>query len=102
MITGGALRVTAREYTRHINVTGGVVLSENVGIGASVGINDIDREVYAVIGSLPIAMGGPWEFAFNQNGDQGQITATGTPQELLHSEHPATAEFIRASRITLD
>ena len=33
---------------------------------------------------------------------QGQITATGTPQELLHSEHPATAEFIRASRITLD
>ncbi|MBW2224369.1 MAG: ATP-binding cassette domain-containing protein [Deltaproteobacteria bacterium] len=33
---------------------------------------------------------------------QGQITATGTPQELLHSGHPATAEFIRASRITLD
>jgi len=33
---------------------------------------------------------------------QGQITATGTPRELLHSDHPATAEFIRASRITLD
>jgi phospholipid/cholesterol/gamma-HCH transport system ATP-binding protein len=33
---------------------------------------------------------------------QGQIAATGTPQELLHSEHPATAEFIRASRISLD
>jgi len=32
----------------------------------------------------------------------GEITATGTPQELLHSEHPATAEFMRASRIRLD
>jgi phospholipid/cholesterol/gamma-HCH transport system ATP-binding protein len=33
---------------------------------------------------------------------QGQIAATGTPEELLHSEHPATAEFVRASRISLD
>jgi len=33
---------------------------------------------------------------------EGQIAATGTPEELLHTEHPATAEFIRASRISLD
>ena len=33
---------------------------------------------------------------------QGRIAATGTPHELLHSEHPATAEFVRASRISLD
>jgi phospholipid/cholesterol/gamma-HCH transport system ATP-binding protein len=33
---------------------------------------------------------------------QGQIAATGNPDELLHSEHPATAEFVRASRIRLD
>ncbi len=33
---------------------------------------------------------------------QGQIAATGTLQELLDSEHPATAEFVRASRISLD
>ncbi len=33
---------------------------------------------------------------------EGQITATGTVEELLHSEHPATAEFIRASRISLE
>ncbi len=33
---------------------------------------------------------------------QGQIAATGTPDELLRSEHPATAEFIRASRVTLE
>lgn len=32
----------------------------------------------------------------------GQIAATGTPEELLQTEHPATAEFIRASRISLD
>ncbi|MEM8606731.1 MAG: ABC transporter ATP-binding protein [Myxococcota bacterium] len=31
----------------------------------------------------------------------GEIAATGSPEELLHSDHPATAEFIRASRITL-
>lgn len=33
---------------------------------------------------------------------EGQIAATGTPEELLHSEHPATAEFVRASRISLE
>jgi len=33
---------------------------------------------------------------------QGQIAATGTPQELLHTDHPATAEFIRASKVILD
>jgi phospholipid/cholesterol/gamma-HCH transport system ATP-binding protein len=32
----------------------------------------------------------------------GRIAATGTPEELLQSEHPATAEFMRASRISLD
>jgi len=33
---------------------------------------------------------------------QGQIAATGTPDELLHSKHPATAEFVRASRVSLE
>ena len=33
---------------------------------------------------------------------QGEIVATGTPQDLLHTDHPATSEFIRASRISLD
>lgn len=32
----------------------------------------------------------------------GEIVATGTRDELLHSEHPATAEFVRASRISLE
>jgi len=32
----------------------------------------------------------------------GQIAASGTPQQLLQTDHPATAEFIRASRITLE
>lgn len=32
----------------------------------------------------------------------GEIVATGTREELLHSEHPATAEFVRASRISLE
>jgi len=32
---------------------------------------------------------------------EGRIAATGTPEELLHTDHPATAEFIRASRISL-
>jgi hypothetical protein len=75
VITGGALSVTARDDTKHINVTGGVVVSENVGVGASVGINDIDRQTYAVIGGLPDAQGGPWEITFNSTGDVDQITA---------------------------
>lgn len=33
---------------------------------------------------------------------EGRIVATGTTEELLHTDHPATAEFIRASRISMD
>ncbi len=33
---------------------------------------------------------------------EGQIVASGTKEELLRSEHPATAEFVRASRVNLD
>ena len=32
----------------------------------------------------------------------GEIAASGTREELLNSEHPATREFVRASRISLD
>ncbi len=32
----------------------------------------------------------------------GEIAATGTVEQLLRSDHPATAEFVRASRISLD
>lgn len=32
----------------------------------------------------------------------GEIAATGTRHELLHSDHPATKEFVRASRVNLD
>lgn len=33
---------------------------------------------------------------------EGRIVASGTKEELLESKHPATAEFVRASRIMLD
>ena len=33
---------------------------------------------------------------------EGRVVASGTPGELLRSDHPATAEFVRASRITVD
>ena len=75
VITGGDLSVKAKDTTNHINVTGGVVVSQNVGVGASVGINEIDRDVYAVIGTLPSAEGGPWEVTFNQNGHREAIAA---------------------------
>ena len=32
----------------------------------------------------------------------GEIAASGTREELLRSDHPATAEFVRASRIVLE
>ena len=33
---------------------------------------------------------------------EGKIAASGTPRELLDSDHPATAEFVRASRVAVD
>jgi hypothetical protein len=34
LITGGGLSVKAKDTTNHINVTGGVVVSKSVGVGA--------------------------------------------------------------------
>jgi hypothetical protein len=89
LITGGGLSVKAKDTTNHINVTGGVVVSKSVGVGAAVGINEIDRDVYAVIGTLPSAEGGPWEVTFNENGERAEIRAeaeTGTFNGTLTAE----------------
>ena len=76
-ITTGSLGVTAKDITKHINVTGGVMIGKQVGIDGSVGINEINRETYAVIGNFQGKKGGPWEVTFNQNGDRDEITAAG-------------------------
>ncbi|UCH82801.1 MAG: hypothetical protein JSW50_10000, partial [Candidatus Latescibacterota bacterium] len=47
-----SLRVNAYDYSKIFNVTGGVLQGANVGIGASVAINRIDRDTLAVVGNL--------------------------------------------------
>ncbi|MFO7617339.1 MAG: hypothetical protein R6V75_08800, partial [Bacteroidales bacterium] len=56
VITGGPVTIFAHDNTLHFNLVGGVMKGNNVGIGASVGINDIDRTTAAGIGNLE---GGP-------------------------------------------
>ncbi|MCG8448768.1 MAG: hypothetical protein MI725_04190, partial [Pirellulales bacterium] len=75
-VTGGEVTVDADDDTRYYNFTGGFAKGESIGIGASVGVNNIERETYAVIGALEDGRRGPWEVAFNNNGDRAELTAT--------------------------
>jgi hypothetical protein len=49
-VTGGFLTVNALDDTNYWNIVGGALLGENVGIGASVAITDMDRNTFALIG----------------------------------------------------
>ncbi|MUG94706.1 DUF4347 domain-containing protein [Scytonema sp. UIC 10036] len=48
-IAGDSVNVTANNDITHFNLIGGFIKAENVGIGASVGINEIERETLALI-----------------------------------------------------
>ncbi|MBK8017278.1 MAG: LEPR-XLL domain-containing protein [Betaproteobacteria bacterium] len=49
-VTGGGLAILSTDDTSHLNVTGGAVWSKNVGVGFSIGVEDVDRTVEAVLG----------------------------------------------------
>ncbi|BAY10423.1 DUF4347 domain-containing protein [Calothrix sp. NIES-2098] len=49
-VTGGFLTVNALDDTNYWNIVGGALLGQNVGIGASVAITDMDRNTFALIG----------------------------------------------------
>ncbi|MBD2469090.1 hypothetical protein [Nostoc sp. FACHB-145] len=50
-VTGGSLEITANDETLRITAVGGVAKSENLGIGMSVTVNEMDRETLALIGN---------------------------------------------------
>jgi hypothetical protein len=51
VITGGGLDILAEDEVDHWNFVGGVVRGNNTGIGMSVGVHNIGREVQALIGN---------------------------------------------------
>ncbi|MEJ2167167.1 MAG: hypothetical protein P8X90_16690, partial [Desulfobacterales bacterium] len=71
VITGGPVNVLAVDDTNHFNLVGGVMKGNNIGIGASVGINSIDRETYAGIGNV---IGAPSELAATDMNITGDLT----------------------------
>jgi hypothetical protein len=77
--SGANVSVTADDNMYLINGSGGFIKGDNVGIGASIGVNVITRNVYAVIGSLPGGSGDPWQVTFSADGDQSLITANALP-----------------------
>ncbi|MEQ1601624.1 MAG: leukotoxin LktA family filamentous adhesin [Methylophilaceae bacterium] len=65
-MTADNVLVKAKDDSLFINVAGGVARSQAVGIGFSVAINDIDREVKAIIGNRT-----------GETGSGGTLTAAG-------------------------
>ncbi|MDZ7965043.1 MAG: DUF4347 domain-containing protein [Nostoc sp. DedSLP03] len=51
IVTGGGLDIIAQDETDHWNFVGGVIRGSNTGIGMSVGVHNIEREVQALIGN---------------------------------------------------
>ena len=47
---GNDLTITAEDLIKNLNITGGFVKAENIGVGASVALNDIDSATKAFIG----------------------------------------------------
>ncbi|NJN49217.1 MAG: hypothetical protein HC805_04815 [Alkalinema sp. RL_2_19] len=56
-LSGGSLDITANDQTTRINAVGGVAKGNNVGIGLSVSINQLDRDVAAILGNRSGAAG---------------------------------------------
>ncbi|MFM2430809.1 MAG: hypothetical protein RLZZ511_2022, partial [Cyanobacteriota bacterium] len=56
-VTGGRLDLTANDQTTRVNAVGGVSKGGNVGVGLSVGINQMDRDVAAILGNRSGAAG---------------------------------------------
>ncbi|MEM6446315.1 MAG: hypothetical protein AAF704_07085, partial [Cyanobacteria bacterium P01_D01_bin.123] len=48
----GATTVEATDDTKIFNISGGVVTSENIGIGASIAVNEVERDTQAFIGNV--------------------------------------------------
>ncbi|MBD2214422.1 DUF4347 domain-containing protein [Nostoc linckia FACHB-104] len=51
IVTGGGLDIIAQDDTDHWNFVGGIIRGNNTGIGMSVGVHNIGREVQALIGN---------------------------------------------------
>ncbi|HUU83030.1 MAG TPA: hypothetical protein VM243_05950, partial [Phycisphaerae bacterium] len=50
-VTGGPVDVDASDTMTHINIAGAIQTGKTIGIGASIAINDIDRDTAAFIGN---------------------------------------------------
>jgi hypothetical protein len=57
VISGGKVAVSAGDDTKHVSLAGSVISGEQIGIGASVALNEIDRRTVAVVGSLSAVAG---------------------------------------------
>ncbi|MDH4188440.1 MAG: hypothetical protein OEV08_15750, partial [Nitrospira sp.] len=73
VIGGGPVTIFAHDNTMHFSLVGGVMKGNNIGIGASVGINDIDRTTDAGIGNL---VGGPSATSTVDVDIRGDLTIT--------------------------
>ena len=69
----GSLIVDARDTTTIVEVAGGIAVSESIGIGATVGVNVVNRSTQAVIGDLSTTEEGDQ----TAEEDRGTITVAG-------------------------
>lgn len=87
VITGsGAVAIEAVDESQIYNIAGGITKGGNVGIGASVSINDINRDTRAVLGNLAATADAAGSFAI-----PGALTLTATNKGGIDSYSLAAA-----------
>ena len=79
VIEAGDISLSALDDLVLLNVAGGISSSHSIGIGATIGINNISRETLAFVGNQETGETGLWNVVFNSNGDASDISATVLP-----------------------
>ncbi len=69
-IQGGSVVVAANDNTHNYALLGSLAKGTSAGVGVSIGVNTVLREVNAIIGDAEDGKGGPWRVVFNDSNSE--------------------------------
>ena len=78
-IVGGSVSVSADDHTNNYNLLGSLALGTDIGVGVSIGVNTIMRDVYAIVGNYENGQMGPWQIDFINATEAKPIAMTIVP-----------------------
>ena len=78
-VVGGSASITAADESLNINVVGAVAVGQSMGVGVSIAINTLVRNVNALVGNRADGAAGPWQIDYTGTGTQPSISVEVIP-----------------------